>query len=334
MPMPAYARRSLRCNPGGNRPDRIGDTTSALCFDGPMVNTESVYGRSLAESDVIRAVWEEVDGELIEEFVVPTIPGDRPRAREVDGVFAVDDPTQRLPARTRLPLHGRDVVVYQAKAGQLDLGVLGQTLFAAKLIERERAPRSLRLIAAAVKPNPLIEGLLESYTPFGWRVEHRAYPDLAPGRSSGAKAPAALRQELVSALHNKTGGLLLGGARRGRTDFTNVRAASSGESLRPADPDAIILPTRRPGQADARSAVEVTPGEPQPVILVYACADLYMTPLGRAVFGGEIARRLLGLADVTSVLRYRTDNAVLRELAGQLPHMALAQELNAGVSIP
>jgi hypothetical protein len=39
-----------------------------------MVNKESVYGRSLAESDVIRAVWEEVGGELIEEFVAPTIP--------------------------------------------------------------------------------------------------------------------------------------------------------------------------------------------------------------------------------------------------------------------
>jgi hypothetical protein len=88
------------------------------------------------------------------------------------------------------------------------------------------------LIAAAVKPNPLIEHLLESYIPFGWRVEHRTYPDLTPGRSSGAKASAALRQELVSALHNKIGGLLLGGARRGRTDFTNVRAASSGEPLR------------------------------------------------------------------------------------------------------
>jgi hypothetical protein len=168
--------------------------------------------------------------------------------------------------------------------------------------------------------------------PFGWRVEHRTYPDLAPGRSSGAKASAALRQELVSALHNKIGGLLLGGARRGRTDFTNVRAASSGESLRPADPDAIILPTRRPGHAEAGSVVEVATGEP--VILVYARADLYMTPLGRAVFGGETARRLLGFADVTSVLRYRTDNTVLRELATQLPHMVLAPELTAGVSIP
>jgi hypothetical protein len=332
MPMPACVHRSLRCNPGGNRQDRIGDTTSSLCFDGPMVNKESVYGRSLAESDVIRAVWKEVGGELIEEFVVPTIPGDRSRAREIDGVFAVDGPTQCLPARTCLPLHGRDVVVCQAKAGQLDLGVLGQTLFAAKLMEREHAPRSLRLIAAAVKPNPLIERLLESYMPFGWRVEHRTYPDLTSGRSSGAKAPAALGQELVSVLHGKIGGLLLAGARRGRADFANVTAAGGGESLRQADPDAIILPARRSGRADARSAVEVAVGEP--VILVYACTDLYMTPLGRAVFGGEIARRFLGLADVTSVLGYRTDNAVLRQLAGQLPHIVLAPEPAAGVSFP
>ena len=64
----------------------------------------------------------------------------------------------------------------------------------------------------------------------------------------------------------------------------------------------------------------------EPVILAYACTDLYMTPMGRAVFGGEIARRLLGLANVTSVLRYHTDNAVLRELAEQLPHMVLAPD--------
>jgi hypothetical protein len=263
---------------------------------------------------------------------VPTIPGDRSRAREIDGVFAVDGPTQCLPARTPLALHGRDIVVCQAKAGQLDLGVLGQTLFAAKLIEREHAPRSLRLIAAAVKPNPLIERLLESYMPFGWRVEHRTYPQLIPGRSSVAKAPPALRQKLVSALHQEVGGLLLAGAQRSRTDFTNVRAATSGEPLRQADPDAIILPARRHGQADATSAVEVAADEP--VILFYACTDLYMTPMGRAVFGGEIARRLLGLADVTSVLRYRTDNAALRELAEQLPHMALAPELTVDASVP
>lgn len=291
-----------------------------------MVDKESSYGgRSPAESDVIREVWAEIGGELIEEFGVPTIPGDRSRPRYIDGVFAVDGPTQRLPARACLALHGRDVVVCQAKAGQLDLGVLGQTLFAAKLIEREHAPGSLRLVAAAVKPNPLIERLLESYMPFGWRVEHRTYPDLTPGKSSGAKAPPAVRQKLVSALHKEVGGLLLtAGSPRVSTDFANVRAAASGEPLRQADPDAIILPTRRHGQADASSAVEVATGEP--VILAYACTDLYMTPMGRAVFGGEIARRLLGLANVTSVLRYHTDNAVLRELAEQLPHMVLAPD--------
>jgi hypothetical protein len=298
-----------------------------------MVDKDSFHGRSPAESDVIRAVWEEIGGELIEEFGVPTIPGHRSRAREVDGVFAVDGPTRCLPAHTCLDLRGRDVVVCQAKAGQLELGVLGQTLFAAKLIERQHAPRRVRLIAAAVKPNPLIERLLESYRPFGWRVEHRTYPDLTPGRSSGAQAPTALRQELVSVLHDKIGGLLLlARARCGRADFANVTAAGSGESLRQADPDAIILPARRHGTAYARSAVEVPPGEP--VTLVYTCTDLYMTPLGRAVFGGEIARRLLGLADVTSVLCYRTDNAVLRELAEQLPHLVLAPEPVAGVSIP
>jgi hypothetical protein len=48
-----------------------------------------------------------------------------------------------------------------------------------------------------------------------------------------------------------------------------------------------------------------------------------MTPMGRAVFGGEIVRGLLGLANVTSVLRYRKDNAVFRKLIGQLPSIVV-----------
>lgn len=279
-------------------------------------------GRSSAESDVIHTLWEEIGGELVEEFVVPTIAGQRPRARQIDGVFAVDGPRQWLPARTPLALRGRDVAVCQAKAGQLDLGVLGQTLFAAELIQREHAPRSMRLIAAAVQPNRLIERLLESYTPFGRQIEHRTYPHLTPGKSSGATAPAAMRQALISELHRQTGGLLIvTGPRRGRADFTNVRIATSGEPLRHTDPDAIILPARRHGQATATTAAEVMADEP--VILVYTCADLYMTAMGRAVFGGQIARRLLGLVDVTSALRYGTGNTALRALIEQLPHVHL-----------
>ena len=286
---------------------------------------QALRGRSPAESDVIHAVWKEIGGELVEEFVVPTIPGQLSRARQIDGVFATDGPCQWLPARTPLALRGRDVVVCQAKAGQLDLGVLGQTLFAAELIQREHAPRSLRLIAAAVHPNPLIERLLESYRPFGRHIEHRTYPNLRFGRSSGATAPPAMRQALVSALHNEVGGLLIApGARRGRADFRNVRVATSDAPLRHTDPDAIILPARRHAQAGATTAAEVAADEP--VILVYACTDLYMTAMGRAVFGGQIAQCLLGHAHVTSVLRYGTDNAVLRELIERLPHVVLPPE--------
>jgi hypothetical protein len=62
-------------------------------------------------------------------------------------------------------------------------------------------------------------------------------------------------------------------------------------------------------------------------MLVYVCTDLYMTAMGRVVFGGEVARRQLGLANVTSVLRYRTDNAALRELIERLPHIVLPPEM-------
>jgi hypothetical protein len=292
------------------------------CCDGRVADEALFRGRSSAESDVIHAVWEEIGGELVEEFVVPIIPGQLSRARHIDGVFAVDGPRRWHPARTSLALRGRDIAVCQAKAGQLDLGVLGQTLFAAELIQREHAPRSMRLIAAAVQPNPSIEHLLESYRPFGRHIQHRTYPHLKPGRSSGATAPAVMRQALVSVLHSEAGGLgIAAGSWRGRADFANVRAAASGEPLRRTEPDAIILPARQHGQAPATTATEVAAGEP--VILAYTCTDLYMTAMGRAVFGGQIARRLLGLADVTSVLRYDTDNAALRALIEQLPHIVL-----------
>ena len=51
-----------------------------------------------------------------------------------------------------------------------------------------------------------------------------------------------------------------------------------------------------------------------------------MSAMGRSVFGSEIARRILGLEDATSVLCYRNDNAVLRDLILQLPHMVLSQK--------
>jgi hypothetical protein len=153
-------------------------------------------GRSADESRVVRAVWDEVGGELVEEFRALTVPGEGSRRREVDGVIATDGPRRQHPRGASLLLNGRDVVVCQAKAGQLDLGVLGQTLFAAELIDRQYQPRHVRLIAAAARPNPLIGRLLESYQPesefpLGRPIEYRTYPllDLPPGTSSGAYAP-------------------------------------------------------------------------------------------------------------------------------------------------
>jgi hypothetical protein len=123
-----------------------------------------------------------------------------------------------------------------------------------------------------------------------------------------------MRQELIWALHREVGGLLITRPPRSQAHFRSVRVATSGEPLRLADPDAIILPGRGRGEVTATSIVDVAADEP--VVLAYTCADLYMTAMGRAVFGVEIARRLLGLAHVTSFLCYRRDNAVLRGVDG------------------
>jgi hypothetical protein len=129
-----------------------------------------------------------------------------------------------------------------------------------------------------------------------------------------------MRQELISALHREVGGLLISRAPRSHAHFSKIRTATRGEALRQADPDAIILPSRRPGVVTATAALRVAAEEP--VVLAYASADLYMTAMGRAVFGGEIARRLLGLAHTTSFLCSRRDNAVLHGLMDELPHVA------------
>jgi hypothetical protein len=82
-----------------------------------MANKESFDRRSPAESDIIRPVWEKIGSELIEEFVVPTIPGDRSRAREIDGVLAVDGPTQRL-ARCADPAWWTQTIAFTAVDGR------------------------------------------------------------------------------------------------------------------------------------------------------------------------------------------------------------------------
>jgi hypothetical protein len=198
--------------------------------------------------------------------------------------------------------------------------VLGQTLFSAELI-REYAPRNLRLIAAAAESDPLVERMLDSYRPLKWRIEHRAYPDLPLGESSGETVPSAMRQEIVEAVHDEVGGFAIkvGNRRNSADDFAKVQVTATGEPLCRAEPDAIILPDRKPGEADAKVAAAVRTGEP--VVLVYTSRRFYMTTMGRAVFGVPVARDLLGLADVKSYFCYRNDNAVLRKLIEQLPNI-------------
>jgi hypothetical protein len=276
----------------------------------------------MSERDVINKVWEEVGGELVPEFDVSTIPGQPKFDRHVDAVFALGGPPQEHPKHHRLPLCGRRAVICQAKSGQLDLGVLGQTFFSAQLIQREFEPCDLRLIAAAVRPNPMIDRLVASYEPGEWRVECVSYPDLErhasskarPGRSSGEDRPPGLRRVIAGELHREAKGLLIEGGGSG-TYFGKVQVASTGESLRQAEPDAIILPRRDFGRVPARSSVVIA--EDEPVILVHTSRDFYMTSMGRAVFGRQLALDQLGLTNLRSVFCYRNDNEKLRELIGE-----------------
>jgi hypothetical protein len=74
------------------------------------------------------------------------------------------------------------------------------------------------------------------------------------------------------------------------------RRPDSREPLRRADPDAVVRPARRRGEATATAPVEVA--AEKSVMLAYTCTDLYLTAMGRTVFRGEIVRSLLGFACV------------------------------------
>jgi hypothetical protein len=262
-------------------------------------------GRSDTESDVVEAFWDEpgVDGELIHEFRVPSVPGDASRDREVDGVIIRGRPKRRLPRGTRVPLADHDVYVVQAKSGRLDFGVLGQALFGTRLIERAHPGVRVTPVAVAIVPDPLVEELVAELRPEIGMLT-RTYPHLTAGSSSGEPNAPRLREIVLASLAAEARGLLVRvGARRGRRDFARVRAAGGDLQLSVLGAIALHLPDREPELVGADVELELDPDER--VEIVHSCTDIYMTFLGKAVFTPEFAARRLGLKRARSLLSTR-----------------------------
>lgn len=280
-------------------------------------------GRSDTESDVVEAFWDapNVGGELIHEFRVPTIVGDSTRDRELDGVIIRGRPKARLPRGTRVPLAGLDVYVVQAKSGRLDFGVLGQALFGTRLVERAHAGGRVTPVAAAIAPDPLIEGLVAELRP-QMGILTRTYPQLTPKTSSGEENPPRLRELVLAQLTAERRGLLIRiGARRGRGDFARVRVRGSDMPLSVLNAIGIHLPERDPEVVPAD--IDLVLDAQERVEIVHSCTNVYMTFLGKGVFTPELAMRRLGVADAHTLAYYETDNPVLRELAREFPRLQL-----------
>jgi len=298
-----------------------GDETSASDTRLPVVSAETSARQpepppaqwvKRPEDAVVHEVWREFPGRLAPEFVVES-----ERPRRIDGVIVEAAEARLLTPRQTFSLADENVIAVQAKRGKIGLGLLGQTLFGARLIERQHPTvKSVMPLAAAVYPNTRVQELLR-LVPDEMRVEVRTFPELPEiypalsfGRSSDHdEGRLTVRDAMVRSVASSQGGQVI--MRRRSSDLARIRVAT-GDDFRVLAPTAVILPARRGDAETGQPEVEIGPEEH--VILVYTCTDLYMTFMGRAVYGVEMARTLFGLRRAEAIAIYGRDNNVLRRL--------------------
>ncbi len=107
-----------------------------------------------------RWYWRQVGGTLIEEFPI-VLPNSGNRKQVVDGII-IRRGKWRIAPWSEVSLDGRDIIVVQAIAGHLDLSLMGQTFFSARLVERFQ-PRSIYSVALVTHDDSVLRPLLEEY---------------------------------------------------------------------------------------------------------------------------------------------------------------------------
>jgi hypothetical protein len=267
---------------------------------------------------VVRAVWDELGGLLVEQFRVPS---DRPRYLDA---LIVEARERAILRRDQLPPVGRSRMwAVEAKSGAVDMGVLGQALFGAELARQAMKTDVLPFAAAPDPPAEPLKRLLDQFRP--GHLEWRAYPKTRPEgkrqQSSGERNPPDLRAPMLDWYAARTGGMLVKiGTRRKPRDFSAVTIDGTGESLSPLHLSGLLLVDRPSAIVLANEAIlSVAPGER--VDLIHTCTDLYRTQMGKALFSAELARRILGLQNATGVALFRRDNAALRALLSAYPQV-------------
>jgi hypothetical protein len=110
------------------------------------------------ETRMTRWYWRQVGGTLVEEFpIVPRSSGGSQQV--VDGII-IRRGKWRLAHWTDVSLEGQDLILVHARAERLNLALMGQALFSARLVERFR-PRSLYSVALVSHDDSVLRPLLE-----------------------------------------------------------------------------------------------------------------------------------------------------------------------------
>lgn len=284
-----------------------------------MSSTEPgpVKRSATTEDLVVGEVWRELGGLLVEQYRVPS---DRPRY--LDGLVIAARERELVAPHQAPPLEDAEMWAIEVKSGELDMAVLGQALFGARLLARVVPHATIHPLAAAPRgPSTVLRDLLDEYRPCG--LEWRTYPHVARSgakqRSSGEPNPAALRQTMLDWYAARAGGLLIRvGNRRRRHDFSGVRLPGGDRTLALIRPSGVLLPDRPRAIIEAPDA-RITLDSSERVELIHTSTDLYRTQMGKALFCAEAAQRLLGLEQATGIALYRRDNAVLRALLAEHP---------------
>lgn len=115
---------------------------------------------SKRETPMTRWYWQQTGGTLVEEFLAVSNGPDRGK-RLLDGLIILDGPFERRTAKS-VDLHGKDIVVVQAKAARLGMYLLGQAVFSARLMERFK-PATVRSVALCVEGDSVLEPLAREY---------------------------------------------------------------------------------------------------------------------------------------------------------------------------
>ena len=105
--------------------------------------------------------WEQVGGLLKEDFLaVARMPG--AGRRVIDALIILAADRRRFRSTEKPDIAGKDVVIVQTKNKRLDMTLMGQTLFAAKLLEKFQ-PRSIKSVALCAQDDAVLRPMFESY---------------------------------------------------------------------------------------------------------------------------------------------------------------------------